>query len=162
MVYAIILFGIILLDQITKIFVSAQGAGWNVTIIPDLFSLTYSKNSGAAFSSLAGKDWAQTFFIVLTCIILPVLFIIFLRVKKEQKWLRTTLILIIAGTIGNFIDRLVFKEVTDFINVHFFAVFNVADISLTVGAIMLIFYFLFLDKEAVFKSKKSKDEKKNG
>ena len=162
MVYAIIMFAILALDQITKIYVSAQGASWEVTVIPGVFSFIYGKNRGAAFSSLANADWAQTFFAVLTFIILPVLFVVFLRLKKGNKWLKTSLILIIAGTIGNFIDRLVFKEVTDFIYVHFFANFNVADISLTVGAIMLVVYFLFLDKDALIPMGKNRKKKTDG
>lgn len=162
MIYAIILILIIALDQITKIYVSAQGPAWNITVIPDIFSFRYAKNSGAAFSFLADAEWAQTAFAVLTFIILPILFIVFLRIKKEKKWLKTTLIFIIGGTIGNFIDRLIFNEVTDFIYVHFFANFNVADIFLTVGAIMLVVWFLFMDEEAVFQIGKNKKKNADG
>lgn len=162
MIYVIILFAVLIVDHVTKIFVSAQGPTWEVTIIPEIFSFKYGKNPGAAFSSLAGVEWAQTFFIVLTCIILPVLFFVFLKLDKDKKWLKTTIILIISGTIGNFIDRLVFGEVTDFIFVHFFANFNVADIALTVGAFMLIFWFVFLDDEALIPIRKKNKEKANG
>lgn len=162
MLYVLVLFAIIAIDQITKIYVSAQGPMWEVTVIPNVFSFVYGKNSGAAFSSFAGTGWAQTFFAVLTCIVLPVLFIVFLRIKNNNKWLKTTVILIIAGTVGNFIDRIVFKEVTDFIYVHFFANFNVADVSLTVGAIMLIFYYLFLDNDALISIGKKRKRKTDG
>ena len=154
MIYVLILFGVIFIDQLTKILVASQGTGWNVTIIPEVFSLTYTKNTGAAFSFLSDAEWGQLFFFILTIIILPVLFVVFLKLDNNKKWLKTTVILIIAGTIGNFIDRLVFKGVTDFIYVHFFANFNVADIALTVGAIMLIFYFLFLDADCLIPIKK--------
>ena len=156
MVYILVLFGIIIVDQLTKVLVASQGAGWNITIIPDIFSLTYTKNTGAAFSFLGDTEWGQTFFFVLTLIILPVLFVVFLRLPNDIKWLKTTVIMIIAGTIGNFIDRVIFKGVTDFIYVHFFANFNVADIALTVGAIMLIFWFVFLDSEAIIPIRKKK------
>ena len=72
--------------------------------------------------------------------------------------------MLIGGTLGNFIDRIVFNSVTDFIHIHFFpAIFNVADIALTVGAIMLIVWFVFLDDEAIIPigKKKSKNEKQN-
>lgn len=162
MIYVILLFAILILDHATKIFAAAQGAGWDVTVIPEILSFTYVKNTGAAFSSFAGKEWAQTFFIVITCIVLPILYVVFLRLKNDRKWLKTTIILLIAGTIGNFIDRLLFQGVTDFINVHFFANFNVADIALTVGAIMLVFYFLFLDEDALIPVKKKFKGKNNG
>ena len=100
----------------------------------------------------------QLFFFILTVIILPILYIVFLRLPKDKKWLKTTVILILGGTIGNFIDRVVFKGVTDFIYVHFFANFNVADIALTVGAIMLIFWFLFLDNDAIIPIRKMKKD----
>ena len=165
MIYAIILFAVIAADQFTKIYVSAQGAGWNVPVIPGLLSFVYGKNSGAAFSSLAGVEWAQTFFAILTVIILPVLFVVFLRLKNNRKWLKTCITLIMAGTIGNFIDRQVFGEVTDFIWVEFFANFNIADIALTVGAIMLVFWFVFLDDEALIpigKKRKKKNSDNGG
>lgn len=164
MIYVLILFGVIILDHVTKIYVSAQGPSWEIVIIPDIFSFKYAKNPGAAFSAFAGEEWAMTFFTVLTCVILPILFVVFLKLKKDKKWLKTTVILIISGTIGNFIDRIIFGEVTDFIYVHFFANFNIADIALTVGAMMLIFWFLFLDDEALIpiKKKKVKQEEQNG
>ena len=118
MIYLIILIGIIALDHITKIFVNVQGPMWEIPIIEDIFSLSYAKNPGAALGFLSDKEWGQTFFFILTCVILPVLYIIFLKLGKNRKWLKTALILIIGGTIGNFIDRLVFKEVTDFLAEH--------------------------------------------
>ena len=163
MVYVLILIFIILADQATKIAVAAQGAGWSMEIIPGLFSFDYTQNKGAAFSCLSGVSWAQDFFAVLTFLILPVLYIAFLYMCKNRKWLKTTFILLIGGTLGNFIDRTVFNSVTDFIHIHFFpAIFNVADIALTVGAIMLIFWFVFLDDEAIIPlgKNKRKNEKK--
>ena len=74
--------------------------------------------------------------------------------KRGSKWLNVTIAIIIAGALGNFIDRLALKGVRDFIYVTFFANFNVADIAITVGAIMLVVYVLFLDKDALFKIKK--------
>ena len=78
MIYAIILFLVLIIDHISKIYVSAQGPAWEITIIPNIFSFKYGKNPGAAFSSFAGEEWAQTFFLVLTCVILPILFFVFL------------------------------------------------------------------------------------
>ena len=164
MVYFLVLIFIILADQVTKIAVAAQGTGWSMEIIPGLFSFDYTQNKGAAFSCLSGVGWAQDFFAILTFIILPVLYIAFLYMGKNRKWLKTSFVLLIGGTLGNFIDRIVFNSVTDFIHIHFFpAIFNVADIALTVGAIMLIVWFVFLDDEAIIPigKKKRKNEKQN-
>jgi len=167
MIYAILLILIVLLDQATKILISSHmPLNTGIELIPGEwgFSIHHVKNDGAAFSFLGDTDWGQKFFFVLTIIILPILFIVFLRLKNDKKWLKTTVIFIIGGTIGNFIDRVVFGMVTDFLWPHWFANFNVADIFLTVGAIMLIFWFLFLDDEAIIKigKKKKKEADTNG
>ena len=101
------------------------------------------------------KPWAQTFFIVLTVVALLGLAVYMIFKKDNSRWLNVSLALIASGAIGNFIDRLALKEVRDFLFVHFFANFNVADIAITVGGIMLVFYFLFLDKDAIFKKKEN-------
>ena len=81
--------------------------------------------------------------------------------KMDSKWLKSSIALLFSGTIGNFIDRLAFASVRDFINVEFFANFNVADICLCVGAAMLVFFVLFLDEDPVFNLKK-KDKTEGG
>ena len=75
--------------------------------------------------------------------------------KKDSIWLNCSIITIMAGAVGNFIDRIVFQEVRDFLYVEFFANCNVADTAITVGAIMFVIYLLFLDKEALFKKKQN-------
>ena len=76
-------------------------------------------------------------------------------IKKGYKWLRVSLIFIISGTLGNFIDRLIFNGVIDFLSFvfgeYYYPIFNLADAFLVVGMIMFVINFLFLDKNAVFK-----------
>ncbi|MBR7135759.1 MAG: signal peptidase II [Clostridia bacterium] len=153
MIYAIIFFASILLDQITKAIVDMND--YNITVIKGIFSIDNIRNDGAAFSMFGDKPWAQTFFIVLTVVALLGLAVYVIFKKDNSRWLNVSLALIASGAIGNFIDRLAFKEVRDFLFVHFFANFNVADIAITVGGIMLVFYFLFLDKDAIFKKKEN-------
>ena len=78
-----------------------------------------------------------------------------LLVSSSKTWLKYALILIVGGTLGNFIDRLISNGVVDFLSFNFwgyaFPVFNFADTFLTVGVIMLIFYYCFLDDNAIFK-----------
>lgn len=149
------------LDQITKFFAARDKV--NSTVIENFFYLSYSTNSGAGFSFLADKEWGQLLFKIITPVAL-VAFIAFyvFAVKKSYKWLAYSVVLIISGTIGNFIDRLLNSEVVDFLSFHFgsyiFPTFNVADVCLTVGVIMLIVHFLFFDGNAVFKKKRKTED----
>ncbi len=155
---------LVLLDQLTKFWFSnlykSQG---NTVFIQGVLSFTYTVNTGSAFSFLAGKEWAQTFFKAITCIAL-VGFIggYFYALKSRYKTLSVSIILIFSGTVGNFIDRLLYSGVTDFIKFDFinFPIFNLADILLTFGVIIFIFHFFFLDESAIFKKTVKKSEAK--
>ncbi len=150
---------LILLDQLTKVyFKNLYLDKGNTTVIDGFFSFTYTVNTGAAWSFLSDVEWAQTFFKILTGFALVVFGAFYVySLKKGYKWLQYSIIFIVGGTIGNFIDRLSFNGVTDFLSFTFgtynFPVFNLADSFLTVGVIMLIIHYLFLDKEAIFKRK---------
>lgn len=157
--YIILFFATLLLDQVTKIVVEQTNA--SITIIEGVLNIKLTYNTGASFSFLANASWAQTFFIVLTSLVLIGGFIALIFFKPEGKWLLSSIALLFSGTIGNFIDRIAFQKVRDFIDVPFFANFNVADSCLCVGAFMLIVYILFLDKEAVFKRKPAPSDDEN-
>ncbi len=154
----------ILFDQLSKSAIKNNYRLYEKNfLIDDFFFFTYTVNTGAAWSFLADKDWGQIFFKVLTGVALVgfIVFIVF-TIKKKQTWLSISLAFIIGGTIGNFIDRLAFNGVTDFIGVLFgdyqFPIFNLADSFLVVGLIMLIIYYAFLDNNALFKKSKKKEE----
>ena len=112
---------------------------------------------------MSGVSWAQTFFKILTvfAVIGFVIFYIY-ALKKNYRWLKVALIFVIAGTIGNFIDRMLFNEVIDFLGFifwgYYFPVFNIADSFLVVGTIMIIMHFLFFDKDAIFRKKDANKE----
>lgn len=152
MIYAILFFGIILLDQITKAVVEANKV--HVTVIEDIFSISITRNEGAAFSMLHNQDWAQTFFIIITVLILIGFCIYLIFTKKQSKFFMVSSIMVMGGAVGNFIDRVALKSVRDFIDVHFFANFNVADVFICVGAFLLALYFLFIDEDAIFAKRK--------
>lgn len=154
--YIILFILTLALDQITKIIVDANKM--HVCLIEGVLNISISYNEGASFSFLHGVPWAQTFFIVLTVVILIAGLAFLMILKPKSKWLNASIALMFSGTIGNFIDRLSFKCVRDFIDVPFFANFNVADSCLCVGAFMVIVYVLFLDKDAIFKKKPAKAE----
>lgn len=151
----------ILVDQITKTYCKnlSENNGWqSTTVIDGFFSFFYTENTGAAFSFLANVSWGQAFFIGLTVIALILFFIFYLYIcRKNYKWLKIAMAFIIAGTIGNFIDRLAYNFVVDFISFIFgdyhFPVFNMADVYITVGVIMFVIHYLFLDEGALLKFK---------
>ena len=154
--YIILFFATLIIDQVSKIIV--EQANPSITIIEGVLNIRLTYNPGASFSFLANKDWAQAFFIILTSVVL-IAGVAYLIIKKPQgKWLLSSIALLFSGTIGNFIDRIAFGKVRDFIDVPFFANFNIADSCLCIGAFMLIVYILFLDKDAVFKSNKKTDK----
>lgn len=135
-------------DQITKLLVRAHiPYGTGVKLIPGVVQLTYVRNTGAAFSMLSGARWL---FLVLVVVFFGVVaFLIRRKIlsKPVELW---ALAAIGGGAIGNAIDRALTGEVTDMIEPLFmqFAVFNVADIFITCGAVVLVGYMLFFDKPA--------------
>ncbi len=150
--------GVISLDLISKYIVSSTKI--NMVIIPELVKFQYTTNTGSAFSFLGDKTWAMPMFIVLTFVVLIAIFayiaVMISKKVKLSKWLLIALSLVVSGAIGNLIDRIMLGYVRDFIFVFyntniFTAIFNVADIALVVGVIMICVYLLFLDKEAVFR-----------
>jgi len=140
----IIVVGIIA-DQIFKNWIVANiQLGDTEKIWPNVLSLTYIKNDGAAWSSFSGQQW---FFLVLTPIVLVVA-LWFLWKKMAQNWYFIGLTLIIAGALGNFIDRIHQGFVVDMFQTEFinFPIFNIADILLSVGFVLL-FIAILTDKE---------------
>ena len=164
MVYFIclaIIGSVLTLDLISKYLVALSNA--DTVVIPHLLKFYYTTNTGSAFSFLGDKEWAMPMFITLTFIVLAIIFgyILYAIIKKKQlsKWLLVAISLVVAGAIGNLVDRIAFGYVRDFIFVFyntkiFTAIFNVADIALVVGVIMICFYLLFLDNDAIFNFKK--------
>ena len=155
---------VLALDQITKYL--AVKLNFNFAVIPELLKFKLSYNTGAAFSFLSEKNWAMTFFIIITVITLLAIlgFFIYHIIKKRKisKWLAIALSLIFSGALGNLIDRILFSKVRDFIflfyNTKIFpAIFNLADTALVVGVIMICIKLLFLDEDALFRKQASKN-----
>lgn len=124
-----------------------------IVIIPDYFSWTLAYNTGAAFSFLAdAAGWQRWFFAAIAVAVSAVLVVWLKRLKPTETWLAVALALVLGGALGNLVDRVLFGHVVDFILVHwqhrwYFPAFNVADMAITGGAILLA-----LD---MFKSEKS-------
>lgn len=153
MALAVVTGSIVLLDQLTKQqIMQTMRLHESISIIPNLFSLTYIRNPGAAFGLLAGSSNAfrMVFFGLTSIFALGLLGTILLRMP-EQDWVgRVSVAGILGGAIGNLIDRLRFGEVIDFLDVYIenyhWPAFNVADSAITVGVIFLIIHFAFEKK----------------
>lgn len=133
---------LIVLDQLVKSYVVQNIALGEVkTWIPNLVSLTYLQNRGAAFSILQDQ---QLLFAVITLVVVVGAIWYLHKHMEDSLWMVLGLILIIAGGLGNFIDRISQGFVVDMFHLDFinFAIFNVADSYLTVGVIILLLAML--------------------
>ncbi|NLP46160.1 MAG: signal peptidase II [Epulopiscium sp.] len=148
-VFTIIIVFLVAIDQITKylarIYLKPLGT---IPCIPDIFHLTFVENRGAAFGILQNKTW---FFIIITIFILMgmIYYYNMLPSTPKYKWIRISFILIIAGAIGNLIDRIKQGYVIDFFDFRLiqFPVFNVADCYVVVGTFLLAYLLLFVIEE---------------
>lgn len=147
-IVALFVFLLVLLDQVTKkIIVYTMDEGDSIEVIKDFFALASHRNTGASFGMLPG---AMTSFYIITAVAL-VLFYFFIQEVDliNKKFYSYGVVLMIGGTIGNFIDRVLYQEVVDFLDFlifgYDFAIFNVADICLTVGVALFTIDIIFFD-----------------
>ncbi|WP_164847971.1 signal peptidase II [Lacticaseibacillus hulanensis] len=145
-IYLILSAVLIVADQLLKSWVATNIAlNTSHTLIPGVLSFTNLRNDGAAWSMFSGQQW---FFYIVTIVALIVVAFLW-RDSKNKPMYRLGLAFILAGAIGNFIDRLHQQYVvdmfqTDFIN---FPIFNIADMCLTVGVILVAVYIIFFDND---------------
>lgn len=138
------------LDQFTKLLVIRNiPEGSQVPLLPGVVHLTYTRNSGAAFSMFSGSAGARWMFLVLVVVFLGLLVVLIKKGILKQPTELFCMAAVAGGAIGNAIDRALTGEVVDMIEVEFvkFAVFNVADCFITCGAIAFIVYILFFSKK---------------
>ena len=139
---------LILLDQYTKLYLTKTiSLHEQVDLIEHVLYFTYFQNTGAAFSLLTG--FGNVFFGIIT--ITALIFILYMFKDTENKFMMTGYILVFAGAIGNFIDRMFLNYVRDFIGVYIgsyaFPIFNVADICITVGFALILCWMLIEEIE---------------
>ena len=141
--FLLLSFVFFLLDQLSKYFIIKNFAlGQSVKIL-SFFSITHVKNPGAAFSLLPNQ---RGIFILITIFVLSGILIYLVTTGNRNRFLLTSLALIFGGALGNFYDRLTQGQVTDFLDFHFWPVFNLADSFITVGLLLFTYQFL-LKKE---------------
>ncbi|WP_226037955.1 signal peptidase II [Aquibacillus saliphilus] len=148
MLYYIIAALVIGLDQLTKwLVVTSMELRESIPIIDNFFYLTSHRNSGAAWGILQGQ---MGFFYIITSIVIVVIIFYIQKYAKESKLMALSLALMLGGAIGNFIDRVIRKEVVDFFDVYIgsydFPIFNIADSALVVG-VTLVIIATFIDEK---------------
>lgn len=145
MIWAIITLLIIIADQVAKYFVASYiDIGEILFSVFGLFDISHVLNSGGAFSILSGK----TIFLALISALFCVAVVLFwVKKKPTHTLLCTALTLVFAGAFSNGIDRLFRGYVVDYIQTTFinFPVFNIADIAITVGAVLMVAYCIWCD-----------------
>lgn len=140
------------LDQFTKMLIDTNMELYEVKwLIKNVFSFTYIHNAGIAWGMFQGK---RIIFLILTFFVLCGCFYVYMNVADEKKFLpvRVCIIFVIAGAIGNMIDRITLGYVIDFCSFDLinFPVFNIADVYVTCSMIFLFFYLLFFCKDEDF------------
>lgn len=154
--WAVIAVLIIIADQVAKYLVVQNiGAYDIVNVIPKVLEFVYVKNTGAAFSILDNMTWLLGLISVAFCV-LAVIFV--MKKQPKDKMLMLSISMLFGGAMGNGIDRIFRGFVVDFIETAFidFPVFNIADVAITGGAIILIIYIIKKDAEEM-KNKEKKD-----
>lgn len=171
--WGILLFAILLLiDMVTKLvadaYFSQESAPAKIDIIPGWISLRITYNKGIAYGMGAGSpEWAKVGVIAATGVLMLILTVVYFKLDKRRAWLRTAIVFIVAGGLGNLIDRVYYQVwdpnalygVRDMVDLSRFgfAVCNFADFFICGGAAVLVFSLLFFDKEALFPCGKYKE-----
>ena len=142
-------FLIIFFDQLNKILVIKNFQLYESLSILPFFNLTFIVNYGFAFGFLNNPSLNQI--IVILVIFSIIAYFLYLLIKTQDQFFRFSLILVLSGAVGNFIDRVLHGFVIDFIDIYLgsyhWPAFNLADSSITLGFILIMFNILFLNKK---------------
>jgi len=142
-------FLIIFFDQLTKILVIKNFQLYESLSILPFFNLTFIVNYGFAFGFLNNPSLNQI--IVILVIFSIIAYFLYILIKTQDQFFRFSLILVLSGAVGNFIDRVLHGFVIDFIDIYLgsyhWPAFNLADSSITLGFILIMFNILFLNKK---------------
>lgn len=154
LVFILVVLGVLLLDQVSKAMVVATlEPGESVTLIPGLLDVTHVRNTGAAFGLFAGNNQ----FVFFGALIIVVVLLGWFVYTRERKGVFSfvALGLMVGGALGNLADRIFRGKVVDFLDLRWWPVFNVADIAIVAGVLMLfgsILYDLYRQKPGASKA----------
>lgn len=154
---------LVAVDLLTKFF--EEKYSWNFIVIPNFIEVESGiRNSGAAFSFLAESAWGQAFLISLSSVMAVALIAVFLFLPDKFVILKVAIAMVVAGAVGNLVDRIMFREVRDFVWMNLFGNFaccNFADFWIVLGAILAAMDLLFFNEYAVIPlTKKAKAAQK--
>ena len=149
-IYLAAAFALVTLDQISKALIDRGIALYeNVVMIPGFFNLTHIHNKGAIFGIFSRNPgrFTSIALLVMSLIALALVIYYFIKTPPSEKLMKISLTLILAGAVGNQIDRFVRGYVIDFLDVYIknwhWPTFNVADSCISCGAVLLILTFIF-------------------
>lgn len=147
---------LVAVDQIVKNWAAETLVKGDIAIIENVLYLKYAENTGVAFSMFSDNRWIL---VIATSVMLAAVLAFFLSGKLSGKLEVFSLSLLLSGGVGNLIDRISLGYVIDYIDVRIinFAIFNIADICICVGAFLLCVAVYFSDR----KEKEEKQEKAN-
>lgn len=140
---------LVFFDQLIKYQITQNLTRYQIMpVIDGFFSITHFSNTGAAFSFLANHSWGIYVLTGISVAVAAVLLLALYRLRnKKVFWIRFAIALLVSGTIGNMIDRIRFKEVVDYLMFTFgsytFPIFNLADMCIVCGSILLAILLLF-------------------
>lgn len=141
---------IVAMDQLTKLLVTSRMHLFeSIPVLDNIISFTYIRNKGVAFGMLSASDGAILRAVLTLVTFLAILLVVYflLRTGPDTPIRKLALSLILGGAVGNFIDRVRLGEVVDFVDIHWgnlhWPAFNVADSSITIGVIVLLFCLAF-------------------
>ncbi len=139
--------GVVLLDQLTKQLVEASLMVYETIPVLPFFNLTLAYNEGAAFSFLSDQGGWQRWFFSLVAAVVVVVLVIWLSRLKGERMLAVSLSLVIGGAVGNLLDRLFIGHVIDFLDFFYqsyhWPAFNVADMAISLGVVLMFVDALF-------------------
>ena len=126
----------ILIDQLTKYFITSMQLSQSIPVIKNVFHITYVVNTGAGFGIMPKQT---KFLIFVALLVIGLIFYYYKEIKTKQLAIYVSLIL--AGTVGNLIDRIRFSHVIDFLDFRIWPTFNLADTFVVIGAIGLLYLY---------------------
>lgn len=165
--WGVFLFAVlVIIDQLTKMFADIYLPEWSPvekgwTVIPGWIYLAKTYNPGIAYGKFGdAPSWAKIAIIVGTAVLMIVFAVFYFKIDPRRTFLRTAIIFVVAGGVGNLIDRVYFRiwdaealyGVRDMVDLNRlgFAVCNFADFFITGGAVALVFSLVFFDRDALF------------
>lgn len=145
-------------DQLVKNWAASTLINGDITLIENVLYLKYTENTGVAFSMFSDSRWVL---VGITSVMLIAVLAFFLSGKVTDKFEIISLAMIMAGGVGNLIDRINLGYVIDYIDVRIinFAIFNIADMCITIGAALLCISVFLAEKRA--NAQKSEDGAQN-